>query len=50
MVGCINASGLAFNLSLALTRLGANNVLLACLGLGSWPAGIFFNASFPASM
>ena len=28
VVGCINASGLAFNLSLALTKLGENNVLL----------------------
>ena len=42
MVGCINASGLAFNLSLALTRLGANNVLflLVCAAVASLILGM----------
>ena len=31
VIGCINASGLAFNLSLALTRIGESNVLLLLL-------------------
>ena len=42
VVGCINASGLAFNLSLALTRLGANNVLflLVCAAVASLILGM----------
>ena len=42
VVGCINASGLAFNLSLALTRLGAGNVLflLVCAAVASLILGM----------
>ncbi len=42
VVGCINASGLAFNLSLALTRLGQGNVLLllVCAAVASLILGM----------
>jgi TRAP transporter 4TM/12TM fusion protein len=42
IVGCINASGLAFNLSLALVRLGQSNVLLLllCAALASLVLGM----------
>lgn len=42
VVGCINASGLAFNLSLALTSLGQSNVLLLliCAALASLVLGM----------
>lgn len=42
VVGCINATGLAFNLSLALTRLGENHVflLLICAAVASLILGM----------
>ena len=42
VVGCINATGLAFNLSLALTKLGENNVLLllVCAAIASLILGM----------
>lgn len=42
VVGCINASGLAFNLSLALTKLGEGNVLLllVCAAVASLILGM----------
>lgn len=42
IVGCINAPGLAFNLSLAMTSLGENNVflLLVCAAVASLILGM----------